>query len=111
VRQLEVFAKIMTHNPLLEKAKYELKLLPQLDLRAAKPLKDQLMALLGKTGHLSIEAGEVTKVSTACVQVLVAFVIAARNAAQPISFSNKSPALSQSFALLGLSEFIEESHP
>ncbi|MDP8998447.1 MAG: STAS domain-containing protein [Pseudomonadota bacterium] len=111
MRPLDVFAQIMMHSPLSEKASSQLKLLPQLDLRAAKPLKDQLMPLLGKSGHLYIEAGEVTKVSTACVQVLVAFVIAARNAAQPLSFSTKSPAFSQSFALLGLSEFIEEFHP
>jgi anti-anti-sigma regulatory factor len=80
-----------------------------LDLRAAKPLKESLSPYLSHGRPITIDAGDVTRMSTACAQVLVSFAVTAKKHSMPVSFSPASPVFTQALALLGLSAFIEET--
>jgi chemotaxis protein CheX len=82
---------------------------PLLDLRAAKPLKESLSPFLVRGQPLAIDASAVTKMSTACAQVLVSFAIIAKKYAMPVSFHSASPIFTQALVLLGLSAFFEET--
>lgn len=75
---------------------------PVLDLRAAALLKDTLQQGLDCGNPLTIDAGAVTRMSTACVQVLSAFVLAAQKAGRPLSLKNSSTAFDVAFNDLGL---------
>lgn len=73
-----------------------------LDLRAAVPLKEALQQGLGRKIPLMIDAGAVTRISTACVQLLTAFAIETQKTGIPLSFKNPSAAFDAAFANLGL---------
>ena len=79
-----------------------------LDLRAAAGLKERLLQLLGEGRPLTIDASRVARISTACIQVIIAFVIAARHAGLPLTIAPTSTAFDAAFAGLGLDGVISE---
>lgn len=79
---------------------------PVLDLRAAAPLKETLQQGLGHSNPLMIDAGAVTRMSTACVQVLTAFVLETQKAGRPLTLKNSSPAFDAAFNDLGLASVL-----
>lgn len=85
-----------------------LSLNPILDLRSAGPLKDILQQGLGRGVPLQIDAGAVTQMSTACVQVLTAFFIEARKAWISLALARSSASFDKAFAKSGLGRVISE---
>ena len=79
---------------------------PAMDLRAATPLKATLDDALGKALPFVIQAARVERMSTACVQILIAFVDAARKGGIGVTFSQPSPAFLGAFDSLGLAPVI-----
>jgi anti-anti-sigma regulatory factor len=79
-----------------------------MDLRAAKPLKENLTQLLHNNRSIVIDASSVTKMSTACAQVTAAFIFAARKISIPVKIAQASPIFAQAMTLLGLSTVLEE---
>ena len=79
-----------------------------LDLRAAQPLKDMLAVGLSGTGGVVIDASAVSRLSTAAIQVLIAFLAAMGEARRSVIFARPSAAFLAGFESLGLSSFI---HP
>jgi anti-anti-sigma regulatory factor len=75
---------------------------PVLDLRAAVSLKETLQQGLERKAPLLIDAGAVTRMSTASVQVLTAFVLETRRSGISLSLKNSSPAFDAAFVNLGL---------
>ncbi len=75
---------------------------PVLDLRAAASLKEALQQGLGRKTPLLIDATAVTRMSTACVQVLTAFVLETQKTGISLSLKNSSAAFDTAFANLGL---------
>jgi chemotaxis protein CheX len=76
--------------------------LPQtLDLTQAEALRGDLTGLLG-TGALLLDAAAVERMSTPCVQVLLAAGLAAEAASHPIQIVNASDAFRAAVADLGL---------
>ena len=73
-----------------------------LDLRAAGPLKNALQQGLGRGAALSIDAGAVSRMSTACVQVLTAAILETQKRGTPLVVRKSSPAFDAAFANLGL---------
>src|SRR5262245_1099748 len=79
---------------------------PAMDLRAATPLKATLDDALGKALPLVIEAAPVERMSTACIQILIAFVDVAGKAGIGVTFRQPSPAFLGAFESLGLAPLI-----
>lgn len=75
---------------------------PALELRTAQSLKQALLEALARAGPLRIDAAAVVRVSTACVQILVAFVEAARQAGISVAFRHPSPPFLNALESLGL---------
>lgn len=78
-----------------------------LDLRTAKPLKDMLAAGLSGTGAVMIDAGAVGRLSTAAIQLLIAFLAAMGGARRRVTIVRPSAAFLAGFASLGLSSLIQ----
>lgn len=78
-----------------------------LDLRAAQPLKHKLTAGLSGTGAAMIDASAVTRLSTAAIQVLAAFLAAMGEARRQVTIARPSAAFLSGFESLGLSSLIE----
>ncbi|MGH6855702.1 MAG: STAS domain-containing protein [Aestuariivirga sp.] len=79
---------------------------PVLDLRAAESLKDALLQGLGRQIPLLIDAGKVSRMSTACVQVLTAFMLEARRTGMALSLRNSSTVFNAAFTDLGLADVL-----
>ncbi len=79
-----------------------------LDLRSAPPLKDALQRALGKKRSLIIEASSVERLSTACVQMLIAAGVAFKESNLGFTLQNPSATLAESFNDLGLGPVLEE---
>jgi|GEM_PF-1439198 len=75
---------------------------PVLDLRAAGSLKETLQQGLGRDNPLMIDAGAVTRMSTACVQVLTAFVLETQRTGRPLTLKDSSAVFDAAFISLGL---------
>jgi anti-anti-sigma regulatory factor len=73
-----------------------------LDLTAADRLHGQLQDRLGRGEALLIEGGDVERVSTACVQVLVAAAASAREAGLAFRLAPASDILRHAVSDLGL---------
>ena len=90
---------------------FNLTLDPVLDLRAAATLKDILQQAMGRGLPLSIDAGTVSRMSTACVQVLTAGVLEARKGATALVLRKSSPAFDAAFVNLGLADILDTIKP
>jgi anti-anti-sigma regulatory factor len=82
-----------------------------LDMRAAAALKSELLQGLAMAKPLLIDAGAVSRMSTACVQVLTAFIFAARKAGTPLTIKNPSSVFETAFANLGLGDVLGSTKP
>jgi anti-anti-sigma regulatory factor len=79
---------------------------PVLDLRAAVSLKKTLQQGLDRKAPLAIDASAVTRMSTASVQVLTAFVRETHTSGIPLTLKNSSPVFDAAFANLGLESIL-----
>ena len=80
---------------------------PVLDLRAAASLKDMLQQGLARGVPLTLDAGAVGRMSTACVQVLTAAVLEARKNAVTLALKKSSPVFDAAFVALGLADILD----
>jgi chemotaxis protein CheX len=78
-----------------------------LDLRAASALKDTLQQGLGQGVALAIDASSVARMSTACVQVITAFVLSAQRAGVRLTLKSSSTAFDAAFTNLGLVDILK----
>jgi len=100
-------AKVDNASESKQVAGTDLALAAILDLRAAKALKDMLAAGLSGPGPVRIDAGAVTRLSTAAIQVLAAFLAAMGRAKRRVTIVKPSPAFVAGFEILGLSSLIQ----
>lgn len=77
-----------------------------LDIRAAARLKDALSQILNKPTEVSIKADRVERLSTPCIQVLLAFAIHRWSSNLPTRLVEPSAAFVDSFDILGLSNHL-----
>ena len=77
-----------------------------LDMRAVLALKDTLLLGLAQNRKLAIDASAVGRMSTACVQVLTAFIIETRKASIPLVFTKTSVTFDAAFSNLGLADVL-----
>jgi len=85
----------------------DLALAAVLDLRGAKALKDMLAGGLAGPGPVRIDAAAVTRLSTAAIQVLAAFLAAMGQAKRRVTIVRPSAAFVAGFEILGLSSLIQ----
>lgn len=76
-------------------------LAPDLDLTQARPLLEEMIARY-RLGEIRIQAAEVYRVSTACVQVLMSAARSASNASVVFSIDNPSEAFLKALCDLGV---------
>jgi chemotaxis protein CheX len=79
---------------------------PSLDLARAEPLHTSLRGLIARQGPLCIEGAAVERVSAACVQVLAAAAVAARNGGRLFKLVSPSSILSDAVRDLGLQDVL-----
>lgn len=79
----------------------------ELDLLAAEALKADLLELLHKDGNLVIDGREVERVSTPCIEVLVAAYAAFDADGRKFVLSQPSALLCDAFEAIGLADRIE----
>lgn len=84
----------------------DLRLKPQLDMRAARELKERLVELLARGRPCVIDAEGVERVSTGCLQILAAFARSIAANRQTATLLKPSGALLEGFATLGLSDHL-----
>jgi len=73
-----------------------------LGIESSSELKQQLATHLAQAGELRLDAGQVSRVHTAAMQVLCAFVLARRQAGHPTSFDNATDTFRDAARLLGV---------
>ncbi len=88
-----------------------LSLEPVLDMRVATPLKDMLLQGLAQKRNLIIDASAVSRMSTACVQVLAAFILETQKTNTSLVISRMSPVFESAFTNLGLGGILEAVKP
>jgi len=88
----------------LRGGRLEVRLPAVLDLAAANDLRDSLQDVLNRDDatEIILKAAGVERVSTACVQVILATAAAAKAAAHRLEVEAPSEQLSDAFRLLGL---------
>lgn len=79
----------------------------ELDLLAAEGLKGDLLALWQKDGDLTINGADVERVSTPCIEVLVAASIAFKEGGHAFRLKAPSSPLADAFEALGLADRLE----
>lgn len=84
---------------------------PVLDLRAAGPLKSTLQQGLGRGLPLAIDASAVSRMSTACVQVLTAAVLETQKSGTALNLKKSSPVFDAAFVNLGLADILNTIKP
>ncbi|MCK0069689.1 MULTISPECIES: STAS domain-containing protein [Kordiimonas] len=82
----------------------EVKLPRELDLLAAESLKETLLAELDEGEGLLLDASDVERVSTPCIEVLVSAQKTCVATSQSFQISNSSQVLVDAFSALGLDE-------
>jgi anti-anti-sigma regulatory factor len=82
--------------------------LPQvLDMRAARDFKRSLETIYALGRPCIVDAQDVTRISTGCIQVFVAFVRAMSDSGQTLTLRQPSHALLECVQQLGLSKFLD----
>ena len=79
-----------------------------LDLRAAQPLKAAMLRAIEKQQPLTLNASSVERLSTACVQLLIAIETALQDAGYSLVLDEPSEAFSEAFADLGLKPELQQ---
>ncbi|WP_269791790.1 STAS domain-containing protein [Stenotrophomonas sp. Iso1] len=77
-------------------------LLQDLGIETTSELKQQLALHLGQGGELRVDASEVSRIHTAAMQVLCAFVLARRQAGHATVFDNATATFHDAARLLGV---------
>ena len=85
-----------------------LKLPATLDLAAADSLHAAGLQAVGLGEDLRLDAGEVAKVSTACLQILVAMDIKLAGDGHSLAFEGVSDVLKESLLDLGMNEYLDK---
>jgi len=80
----------------------------EMDLLAAEALKEGLLNMLNLGGDLILDASEVERVSTPCIEVLIAAESAFDASARGFKMPEPSTSLSEAFMALGLADRIEK---
>ncbi len=80
----------------------EIELASVMDMRAAEPLKATLLEALAGQQPLSIKADAVDRMSTPCIQVLIAAATAMQRTEMPFKLTGPSDAFIDAFNDLGL---------
>ncbi len=75
---------------------------PVLDIRAAEPLKDVLRKALSKGKPLAVDAASIERMSTPCIQILIAAATAMKDTDTAFTLMSPSDAFIDSFNELGL---------
>ena len=75
---------------------------PVLDMRASRDLKRDLQMILTIRSACAVEAERVERLSTACIQVLIAFVAAAKREALTVTLLRPSQAFVRAFDEIGV---------
>lgn len=78
---------------------------------SAQDLKDRLAPLLNRRGTCQLDAGAVCRLSTAAIQVITAFLVAARQAGLTVVFTAVSAAFQNAFGALGLAAELRQHLP
>ena len=73
-----------------------------LDIRAAEPLKEVLRKAISKGKPLTLDVGSVERMSTPCIQVLIAAATVMKEAGAVFTLAGPSDAFIESFNELGL---------
>lgn len=95
-------------KPKVEQNSVEVFALPKaLEMRNARALKTSLHDIFENQRSCKIDAGQVTKLSTGCAQVLISFLNTMRAAKRDASVINPSGAFSKKIHCLGLDPAIE----
>jgi ABC-type transporter Mla MlaB component len=84
-----------------------LRLDAQCTIAQASAVKARLARLLGHPASVTLDAGSVERIDTACLQLLAAFFRDRRAAERPVAWSKASAELLESARLLGLSAVLE----
>ncbi len=79
-----------------------------LDMKASRQLKTALKSFLDSPRRLVVDGGDVERMSTACIQVLVAFFAAAQRQSMPAMLAQPSRVFSKAIEDLGLSGIMEQ---
>lgn len=77
-----------------------------IDISVVAGFRTQLLEALGSGKSIELDASELERADTAGLQLLSAFIQEADSQQQTITWKDPSPALCESAALLGLSEFL-----
>lgn len=80
----------------------EIELASVMDMRAAEPLKTTMLEALAAQRPLSIKADAVDRMSTPCIQVLIAAATAMQRTEMPFKLTGPSDAFIDAFNDLGL---------
>jgi len=99
-------SNMMADTRAVETHKYTLP--REMDLLAAEALKGVLVDMLDQDGGLALDASEVERVSTPCIEVLVAAEVAFGKSGQKFEMSAPSPPLCDALEALGLVDRIEK---
>jgi len=84
---------------------------PTIDINSATPLYQYLKQAIENNHAVEIDAGEVTKVDTAVMQVFFAFWLEAKTLELPVSWVNVSNAFRNTAEVLGLAEEMNLPNP
>jgi chemotaxis protein CheX len=95
-----------TPRQMPEKPAAALCLQSSLDLTRADSLHATLITSFEQDGPLTIDGSTVERVSTACIQLLVAAALKARDHDRPFSLHKPSAVLAQAVRDLGLASFL-----
>lgn len=81
---------------------------PVLDLSIARDLSQRLLEALSSSGRLIIDAGNVQRFTTPCLQVLTSAALPDPAGIRAVTVCNLPEAMSEAIALLGLSMALAE---
>ncbi|WP_417797870.1 STAS domain-containing protein [Terasakiella pusilla] len=92
----------------VENDKAILALLPILDMSAADSLLDALRSCVSSYSHLVLDASVVERISTPCIQVLLAAAFKVEKNGGRFSMKNVSPTFERGMRDLGLSDYLRK---
>lgn len=79
----------------------------ELDLLAAESLKEKLLDFLHQDGDLVVDAAEVERISTPCIEVLFAAGTAFHNTDRKLQIENPSEYFNDALTALGLDDHFQ----
>jgi anti-anti-sigma regulatory factor len=77
-------------------------------MRAAASLKSALAETLEGSGPVTIDASSVERMSTACIQIILAYITTMRGLGRPVSIRQPSDTFVHAFGELGLAGIVKD---